>query len=103
MDNDEQRIDRLLAAYREACPDPEASAQFMPALWSKIDARRSFTLTLRRWTGALVAAAMATPRQADPNLHESTYVDSLEEVESFEAMAYAELASYGPAEGVDNR
>jgi hypothetical protein len=113
MKNDEQRLDRLLAAYREAWPDPEPSEQFMPALWSKIDARRGFTLTLRRWTGALVAAAttacvamavyMATPHQAEPNLHESTYVDSLAQDESFEAMAFAELVSFDRSEGADNR
>ena len=85
----------------------------MPELWSKIDARRSFTLTLRRWTGALVAGAtavcvamavyMATPHQVAPNMLEGTYVDSLAQNESFEALAYAELVSYGPAEGAVNR
>ena len=32
-------LDRLFAAYREACDDVSASPQFMPNLWARIDAR----------------------------------------------------------------
>ena len=31
---------RLLEAYRAACPDPEATAAFMPGLWQRIESRR---------------------------------------------------------------
>lgn len=42
MNHDESGLDGLLADYREACPDVEADVNFMPTLWQKIDARRSF-------------------------------------------------------------
>ena len=42
---DEERLDALFATYRNACPDPEPSAGFMPQLWQRIEAReRSSTL-----------------------------------------------------------
>lgn len=42
MNHHESGLDELLADYREACPEVEASATFMPTLWQKIDAKRSF-------------------------------------------------------------
>ncbi len=53
----EQELDALLSAYREACPDPEPSPEFMPGLWRKIEARQTFVFTLRRLSRALVTAA----------------------------------------------
>jgi hypothetical protein len=52
-------LDRLLSAYRAATPDPEPSADFMPGLWRKIEARNSFFTRMRRWTQATVAVAGA--------------------------------------------
>jgi len=57
--NDEQRLDALFRAYRDACPDPEASANFMPNLWQRIDARQSYMFSLRRMANAFVTAALA--------------------------------------------
>ena len=37
----EARLDDLFHAYREACPDPEPSVNFMPAMWAKIEARQA--------------------------------------------------------------
>ena len=34
------RLDEWFAAYREACPEPEPSAGFMPRLWARIEGRR---------------------------------------------------------------
>jgi len=55
----EDRLSRLFTAYREACPDPEPSARFAPGLWEEIEARRSFALRLKRFSQALVTAAVA--------------------------------------------
>ena len=53
----EERLDALLAAYRDACPDPEPSADFMPGLWRKIEAQRAFAFTWRRLAQGIVTAA----------------------------------------------
>ena len=57
--NDEERLDALFRAYREACPDPEASANFMPHLWQRIEARQTYAFSLRRMAGGFVTAALA--------------------------------------------
>jgi hypothetical protein len=57
--NEEQRLDALFRAYRAACPDPEASANFMPELWRKIESRQTFTFSFSRMANAFVTAALA--------------------------------------------
>jgi hypothetical protein len=57
--NDEQRLDALFQAYRNACPDPEASKNFMPLLWQKIEARQTYAFSFKRMANALVTAAVA--------------------------------------------
>ena len=44
--NDDQRLDALFRAYREACPAPEPSANFMPNLWQRIEARQTLHVFL---------------------------------------------------------
>jgi hypothetical protein len=34
-------VDKLFAEYRDAIPDQDVTASFMPGLWQKIEARRS--------------------------------------------------------------
>ena len=57
--NDDERLDALFRAYREACPDPEPSANFMPALWGRIESRQTFTFSFRRMANGFVTAAVA--------------------------------------------
>lgn len=57
--NDEERLDALFRAYHAACPIPEASANFMPELWQKIESRQTFTFSFRRMANAFVTAAVA--------------------------------------------
>jgi len=57
--DNEQRLDALFQAYRDACPTPEASANFMPNLWQRIEARQTYTFSFRRMANALVTAAVA--------------------------------------------
>ena len=53
-------LSELLQAYRSACPEPEASVNFMPAMWAKIEARQVSTNLFGRMAKALVTAALAT-------------------------------------------
>jgi len=57
--SDDEKLDGLLQAFRQACPDPEASTNFMPNLWRRIEARQSFTFVWGRMAGAFVTAALA--------------------------------------------
>lgn len=88
MQNDD-KLDGLFAAYRDACPDPDASANFMPNLWQKIEARRVDTTSIfKRLAHVCMAAtaalllltAVLTPAvQDDEVLYSSTYADVLAE------------------------
>ncbi|HNY40936.1 MAG TPA: hypothetical protein PKJ41_11090 [Bryobacteraceae bacterium] len=83
----EQELDGLLAAYRGACEAPEASANFMPQLWARIDARQSSSWFLKRWTEGFVAAAAAAclmvfllqvvPEDVHSAVYHSTYLEAL--------------------------
>ncbi|HWF46381.1 MAG TPA: hypothetical protein VG168_05205 [Bryobacteraceae bacterium] len=55
MNVDDSKLDGLFQLYGRSCPEVEPSANFMPVVWQKIEARRSFSLTFQR-----VARALAT-------------------------------------------
>jgi hypothetical protein len=57
--NEDQQLDALFRAYREACPEPEVSANFMPTLWARIDSRQTFLFSFRRMANGFVTAAVA--------------------------------------------
>ena len=57
--SDDERLDALFRAYRAACPDRDASANFMPELWQRIEARQTFTFSFRRMANAFVTAGLA--------------------------------------------
>jgi len=100
-------LDKLFAAYREVCPDTEPGPDFMPQLWARIEARRSFTLALRRFTGAFVTAAAAiciavavyTAEPADSPVYTTTYVETLGTGYAPETLAYVDLVSLENSEG----
>jgi len=85
---DEERLDVLFRAYRNACPTPEASANFMPDLWQRIEARQGFLFSFRRLANALVPVAVAlsiamgfyayTPRHTS-SYTAQTYIEALAE------------------------
>jgi hypothetical protein len=92
-------LTRLLAAYRDAVPTPDPSAEFMPGLWRKIERYRSPERVLRRFAQifALVAAATAVvvgavliPRLQTAPVYSASYIDVLEN-ETGE-LAYADVA-----------
>ncbi len=108
MTNDREDLDRLFAAYREACPAPEPSADFMPGIWRRIEARRRVTALVPRWAAAFVAAAAAlcllmgvyllVPRPAESPVYTATYLDTLEESPALETLAYMEVVSFETSE-----
>lgn len=51
-------LDDLFHAYRDACPDPEPSVNFMPEMWAKIEAREASSTIFNRVAKALVTAAL---------------------------------------------
>jgi hypothetical protein len=55
----EARLDDLFRAYRGACPLSDASANFMPNMWARIEAREVSANWFGRVAKALVAAALA--------------------------------------------
>jgi hypothetical protein len=59
MTNEDAALDQLFGRYRAACPDPEPSQNFMPALWAKIDSRRGFLFAFGRLARTGTAAAAA--------------------------------------------
>src|SRR5713226_9798337 len=84
-DNGSERLEKLWAAYRQATPEPEASVNFMPELWAKIEAARpsSWTFVFARLASRLVPLAAAVTLAMSvyiwsPGSSSSTgYVDSL--------------------------
>ena len=106
MGRTDRDLDNLFRAYRAACPDIEPGPNFMPGVWQKIDARRTYSRTLKRWTGAFVTAAAAlcltmavyTSLSMGPMeraILATTYVEALG-TSNFETMAYEELMAATP-------
>jgi hypothetical protein len=56
--SDDEKLDRLFRAYA-ALPTPEASVNFMPELWQRIESRQTFTFSFRRVANAFATAALA--------------------------------------------
>lgn len=84
--NQDAHLDRVLAAYRDAVAIPEPSAEFMPNLWQRIEARRrSEPLRVWRWAAAtMVGASLAiaaftvvAPQPEQPV--QQSYVEALAE------------------------
>jgi len=53
-------VQAMFASYRDAMPDPEAGANFMPQLWTRIDARRNVSFNFGRLAKGFVSVAMAS-------------------------------------------
>jgi hypothetical protein len=96
---DDMRLDDLFQRYREACPDPEPGTDFMPALWTRIEARHSFWSVFGRLAKAVTAASAAVcllllllniVAAPDAHLVAPTYADALMADHSAERTYYAE-------------
>ena len=83
----EAHLDALLRAYAEACPAPEPSANFMPQLWQRIEARQRYSFFFGRIARGFVTAAVAVtlamavylsmPRTRTSAFYSGTYIDAL--------------------------
>lgn len=80
------RLDEMFLAYRAACPIPEASPNFMPNMWARIEAREVSTNWFGRVAKALVTAALAasvilgmliSARNQSSAFFDATFVDAL--------------------------
>lgn len=99
-DQTPDRLTDLFQQYRDACQAPEPGANFMPALWSKIEARQSLSSLFGRWSKGLVTCAVAASLMmgvyiARPGSHASpfynaSYVEVLAVSEALQNVAYAE-------------
>lgn len=80
-------MDALLSSYRQALPETDASPEFMPMLWARIEQRQRTSHGFRRMASGFVTAAAAiclmltvalwappTPGQTQPM---SAYIDVL--------------------------
>jgi hypothetical protein len=104
MANDrEQRLDELFREYRAACPDPEPGANFMPAMWQRIEARRSpvlqwVTMGRRALVGALalclVLGVVMGTALSNSQFYQSTYVEALDASEVPEDLAAMHAVSF---------
>lgn len=79
-------VEALFASYRKAARVPDASPDFMPGLWAKIEQKQGVTYSFRRLAQGFVTAAAALclvmsfamwtpPEQKQAPV--STYVDVL--------------------------
>jgi quinol monooxygenase YgiN len=59
LEERQPQLDRLFTEYRDACGSPDASANFMPTLWTKIEAKQSKGLFFERIARTFVATTMA--------------------------------------------
>ncbi len=94
-------LEKLFGLYKNAIPDPDASAHFLPGMWSRIESRRPPLLMLKRWARVLVTSAAAAvllmtffliPRYQRLQIDGSTYVDVLaaDDLSESEHLAYTQ-------------
>jgi hypothetical protein len=100
---DESGLDQLFRRYRQSCPDVEPSVNFMPTLWEKIEAHRSFPFAFRKLGRSLMTASAAlcllllllnlavTPQMS------TSYTDALLAESSAEQTYYTEAIASAPS------
>ena len=90
---DDDQLDALFRAFRDACPTPEPGINFMPQLWRRIESRQKFGFSFRRMANALVTAGVAaticlglytTIRRSDTALYSVSYVEALAEANAID-------------------
>lgn len=111
MIDDDSGLDTLLGAYRSACLDLEPTAAFMPVLWQKIEARRSFWFVFQREARAVMTACAALCvvllvlnffSGSQNHLAASTYADALMADHTAEKTYYTEAIRSTPGAAEDS-
>lgn len=104
--SDDSGLDDLFQRYRTSCPDVEPSANFMPGLWQKIEARHNFWFVFQRLARTAMTASAAlcllllllnivwAPKAFLPA---SSYVDSLVAEQTAEKTDFTEDIRNTPA------
>jgi|SRR4051812_38893220 len=97
------QLDRLFAKYREACPEVEPSANFMPDLWARIDSQRGWMWHLRVYAQRMALAAAAAcalmvgiqmgSSWKPESLLSQSYVDVLRDSAATEDYAYVPIVA----------
>ena len=97
------RLDALFEAYRESCPAPEPSANFMPQIWRRIEERQRSVFFMGRWARALatagavaslgIAAYIYVPRSSQSVVSVESYVEALSSAHASENMDLVEVAA----------
>src|SRR6266849_10888514 len=105
-ENDEERLIALFGAYRDTCPDPEPSANFMPQLWQKIEVRERASTVLGRLArnvvtatlalSSILALAVSISYSRMETLPSETYVEVLAEQHAGENRDYVEPVHIEP-------
>ena len=101
----ERQVDALFASYREACPEVEPSASFMPSIWARIDAQRGWMWHLKGYAQRMALATAAvfmmlaglhlgSVGKAESLLAQS-YVDVLQDSAATEDYAYVPVLDMG--------
>jgi anti-sigma-K factor RskA len=57
MTPNEPKFDNLMREYKDACPEPDGSAAFLPGLWGRIEAQKRALRSALGWTSAYVTVA----------------------------------------------
>lgn len=107
MRNLEHELDDLFRSYRQSIADPDPSSAFMPGVWEKIEARRSFAFRVRHLARAFLGASavlftlmagfvVLVGDRTSPDPHES-YLDSLASAHATDNMMEAMHAETGEA------
>jgi hypothetical protein len=105
MIDEDSGLNALLETYRNACPEIEPSAQFMPAVWQGIEARRSFWFVFQREARAVMTASAALFvvllvlnlfSGSQSHLAASTYADALLADHTAEKTYYTEAIRSTP-------
>jgi hypothetical protein len=100
--SDDAKLDALFRAYGSACPVPDPSANFMPGLWTRIEARRSYTFSFQRMATAFVTAALAMSiglglymsiQRANSPTDSPSYIEALADASSLDMPEYVSQAS----------
>jgi hypothetical protein len=88
MDHREEKLDRILSAYRSSVGVPDSSVDFMPGMWAKIEARRNQGLVLTgfwRWAAvsltacSLILGVWMGYSSSTESADSASYVDVLQE------------------------
>ncbi|MCC6540168.1 MAG: hypothetical protein IT162_21650 [Bryobacterales bacterium] len=108
MTQSDHELNRLLARYAQAVPETEAGANFMPGVWQRIEARRGVSFKLAAYARVLAMGAASLCLAAGllelssarlDSFSASRYVDVLNDDDSAETLAFADVVSSGhPAE-----